>query len=1182
MYLKSLTLKGFKSFADRTQMTFDPGLTVIVGPNGSGKSNVSDAVLWVLGEQSAKALRGQAMEDVIFSGSSARSAVGVAEVTLVLDNSDHTLPIEFAEVAVTRRMYRSGESEYLINGAPARLMDVRDILHDSGLGKETHSIISQGKLDGVLQGRPEDRRELIEEAAGIAKHRRRKDRSERKLASMDRSLTRAKDISKEIHRQLRPLERQANKAREAAQLQERVAELSCQIAVDDLRALQERHGSLKGRQNEAEAAIELARYRLGEKNAELQKLQSLLEEKGLFVGDLGEQRRRLQDQLGRMDSDMRLLEEKGKNMVSRLSDMRMSLSTMERQHAGAVEQHERVLTDLAEARAREAALRADVDRLQPEAKEATKTRRTLSERHNRLTGDLRQAQRRADDEALAASKAQGRISNAEVEDQMFASRLSQLDEALDTALARKQTLTTRKEEADAALEAAEARVSKAGMDVAGAEDALAKARDAHELARGRLTEATTSLAALRSVDEQVEGADPLVGALVADDEVKDAIQCRLADLVDVPDGLEGVVEALLGDDLAALVVDDADDARKVVSRALALSDSHGAATVVARSEGAAVTLPADAPGTPLVERVTAAFDASDAVAALFAGVRLVDSLDEALAAHEAVPQGTYVTPEAIMVLPDGRLRVGTAATQATGSLARKRRIRSLDASVPKLEQEVEATKARVDACEAELADARSRQGDAQGERAQAQGDLAAVTSELSRLVGQLDHATSEREQVEERRQKAASKAEAAREEVKRHEEAAAEASAEVTRLTDELADVDASRQEASRTENDLDRRLSDVRLELATVSERRHHLESRETGLAKDARDLEERISSTERSTHALEVVRLRVDPLHDRYAAIEKRAQEWASRLRDTASLAEADSDSLKKTISDARDAVEAARAELERATGALGDIKVEAGRLEVQVEGLVSSIVEGGAYELEEALRLPPLEDREAATKTLTRLKGQIERLGPVNAVASEEYESLRQRAEYVDEQIADLEGARKSLQRISAAIERKMRQQFLDVFEQVNQNFQTVFGLLFPGGSAHLVMTDPDHPSETGIDVVAQPRGKKIAKMMLMSGGEKSLTALALLFAVYRTRTVPFYIFDEVEAALDDANLSKLLDAIESLKESTQLIVISHQRRTMEQADVLYGVSMQADGVSHVISQRIDRSTGKVVDN
>ena len=432
MYLKSLTLKGFKSFADRTSMSFDPGLNVVVGPNGSGKSNVSDAILWVLGEQSAKMLRGQAMEDVIFSGSSARPAVGVAEVTLVLDNSDHTLPIDFAEVGITRRMFRSGESEYLINGAPARLMDVQDILHDSGLGKDTHSIISQGKLDSILQSRPEERRELIEEAADISKHRRRKDRSLRKLSSMDENLSRAKVVEREINRQLKPLERQVDKAKRAHDITERLTELRTQLAVDDLRRLQASYGTLSARGHEAGAAVELAQYRLDEKSAELEKYQSLLEQKGLFVGDLGEQRRRMQDILGRMDSDMRLLEEKGKNMVSRLSEMRMQLSTMRKQRADVTEEHERVAGDLSDARVRQRELEEGLDALSKASHEAVARRRELEDALNKRQADERKARSEADKETLAFAKLEDQISNAEVEDGMFKSRLEQVAETLAT------------------------------------------------------------------------------------------------------------------------------------------------------------------------------------------------------------------------------------------------------------------------------------------------------------------------------------------------------------------------------------------------------------------------------------------------------------------------------------------------------------------------------------------------------------------------------------------------------------------------------------------------------------------------------------------------------------------------------------------------------------------------------
>ncbi len=1180
MYLKSLTLKGFKSFADKTQMVYDPGLNVVVGPNGSGKSNVSDAILWVLGEQSAKMLRGQAMEDVIFSGSSARGAVGLAEVTLVLDNSDHMLPIDFTEVAVTRRMYRSGESEYLINNAPSRLRDVQDILHDSGLGKDTHSIISQGKLDSVLSSRPEERRGLIEEAADISKHRRRKERSMRKLKSMDENLARAKVVSREITRQLKPLERQVDKAKRAHDLGERLQELTVQLAVDDLRRLQEEYNRLAARGKEAEAAVELAQYRHDEKTAELEKLQSLLEQKGLFVGDLGEQRRRMQDILGRMDSDMRLLEEKGKNMVSRLSEMRTQLSTMGKQRGEAAAEHERLAGELSDLTVRERDLRASVEELQEKSHEAVRARKELEADINRLGAEQRSAQAEADRETLAYAKLEDQIGNSEVEDEMFADRLAQLAETIANSEEAMAERAEREERLKGELEAAREEVARLSDDINAKNNELQAARKAEKDARAALSSAEATLQALRSVDAQVEKASPLAARIAACEAADGKVECRLADLIDAETEVEGLVEQFLGDDLAALVVADAGAAGAIADAARGFEDVEGRATIVSRDVARVEADDADAPGEPLLSRLSVADDARDLLGALLGDVRLVGSAAEAVAAHAAAPAFTYVTLDGVAALPDGRVHVGNAPTNETGALERKRRIRALDEEIPRLEATLSEAGEFVSSLELALAEGRDGHAHAKGEVARLQAELTSAASERGRLESQHAGALSERAQVTHRREAAAEKAAEARRHIEEHRAAAKEASRLADELAAELEEKNKAHEEASRVSGRANHELSDARLELAMATERRGNIATRERDCARRVEDLDRRIKATEDGSRALDIVRLRVDPLHDRYDAVRARALDWAARLKDRASLAEADSDSLKKTIGDAKGAVSAAAAELERAKGSVNEVKVDMGRLEVQVEGAINAITATGAV-LDEALHVSAPEDRDAAEREVASLKSQIEGIGPVNEVAMDEYLRLKERADYIGEQVADLESARSSLKKINAAIDRKMKNQFLVVFDKVNQNFSEIFSLLFPGGQAHIEMTDPENLAETGIEVVAQPRGKRLTKMTLMSGGEKSLTALALLFAVYKVRTVPFYVFDEVEAALDDSNLSKLLDAIEALKESTQLIVISHQRRTMEQADVLYGVSMQADGVSRVVSQRLDKTTGKVVD-
>lgn len=1192
MYLKLLTLKGFKSFADKTSMVFDPGLNVVVGPNGSGKSNISDSILWVLGEQSAKMLRGQAMEDVIFSGSSARQPVNMAEVTLVFDNSDHKLPVDFTEVAITRRMYRSGESEYLINGAPSRLLDITDILHDLGMGKDTHSIISQGKLDSVLSSRPEQRRELIEEAAGISKHRRRKERSERKLKSMDENLRRAKDISREINRQLRPLEHQVNKAKRAHELQDSIRDLSLRLAVQDLRTLQERHNQLSAQRREAEAACEIAQVQLKKKQDELEQYQLLLEKKGLFAGNLDEERRRTSEMLSALDADARVLAQKGSSMRSRARDLSDALEAAKRESAQVRQEHERVASELADARAQWDELKRQADELGPAAREARDHRRELGSRLSKLQSEQQAAQRKADQELLAYAKLRDQIENAQTQDGMFQSRLDQIAESIAVCEERIRDRQANKDEVSKRLEEAQKAADEARDAIRKLQDELAGCRKAETDARETLARERAQLSALESVDAQAAKSSPLVASLTKRGDVRSLVRRRLADVIEAPAEMEDLIEHLLGDDLQALLVQGDEAAKQVAEAALGQRNTNGRATIMcedadgeaagkknlAAPGSAEADVPDDAPGRSLLGLIHVPDDALPLARRLFGRVRVVDGVEDALRGRAKAPQCTFVTLSGVTVLPDGRIHVGQQSNAEHGALERKRRIRTLrdglDARQKAYDQAREATaKADRDLSAKRDADAASR-----GELARLKGELSSATSEIGRLQGQLSKAQAQRSQVERERDAARTKAEAARAEVARHKKASEEAQERATDLSHQLEGLQGERSEASRAESEAESKLSEAKLRLATVTERKNHLITRDDELTRSERRLAQNATDPAQLSQLRLRVR-RIEPLQARLSQVRDAIARTDALLGDRARLAQADSASLRQTISQAKKEVSECSSEVERSRSAASDAKVAIGRVEVQVENAVSAI-EAQGEPLEQALSLEPPQDVDAARAQLKKLSAELLGIGPVNEVAMEQFTKLKKRADYIGEQVADLESARKSLQKINAAIDRKMRRQFLVVFDQVNANFQDIFAMLFPGGQAHIEMTDPDDPAQTGIEIVAQPRGKKITKMMLMSGGEKSLTALALLFAVYKTRTVPFYVFDEVEAALDYANLQKLLNAIELLKRDTQLIVISHQRRTMEQADVLYGVSMQADGVSHVVSQRLDKS-GKVVD-
>lgn len=1176
MYLKSLTLKGFKSFADRAHMSFEPGLTVIVGPNGSGKSNISDAILWVLGEQSAKQLRGQAMEDVIFSGSSARQPVGVAEVTLVLDNSDHVLPVDFNEVAVTRRMYRSGESEYLINSSPCRLMDIQDILHDSGLGKDTHSIISQGKLDAILQSRPEERRALIEEAAGISKHKRRKERALKKIASMDEHLTRARDINREISRQLKPLERQVDRARKYKDLSARARELTQILAVDELRRLQASWTDMESAAKEADASLELARYRLAEKERELEKLQVMLEEKGLFVGDLGEQRRHMQDVVGRIGSDMRLLEEKGRNMVSRLSEMRGTLSGSEHQRRRVSSELEDVERQLDEVRAAADLAQQDVDEYAPAAGELHDRRVELDELISKLNRDQRDAQRTIDSASLELAKVRESLSNAELEDSMYASRLEQIEENIENIDESLVSRRDRAEEVEDLLATAREEQEEAKLAIETARGALEELRRRESEARQRVSEVRSELASLKKLDEKLADSSPLVSRIAH--ARPESIAGRLGDVIEAPEELEDLVERLLAGDIEALIVNGADELEDVASLALGESASSGQALLLPKTIDS-VSPSAGAAGYRLVERLQVKDGFAPAISALIGHVYVVETLSAALAAP-ALPGVLYVTPDGARVANGGVVRVGESASQASGTLERKRRIRELEGLEPDLASAFDHVAHQVEDAAAAVERARSVQSEASGKIARLDGERSSVLSEIGRLEQSLVRILAEEKQLKRRREEAAEAVRAAQPRVDELLDERAEAQELLSELASKVADAADELDRVRANDAEAAGKLADAKVRLAQSKERLRSLNARQPELKRRLEGIDRRIRATEQASRSLEVLRLRVDPLHNRYQALSERAMDWAARLRDQASIEEADSASLKKTIEDAKSEVARAKQEVERSTSAVNDSRVARGKLEVQVENAIQAITADGETVLEEALQLPAPTDRAAAERELEDLARQINNLGPVNQVAYQEYERLKTRADYVESQLADLESARKALTKITSAIDRKMRRQFLITFEKVDENFREVFGMLFPGGQAHLEMTDPEHPADTGIEVVAQPRGKRITKMMLMSGGEKSLTALALLFAVYRTRTVPFYVLDEVEAALDDSNLSKLIGAINVLRETTQLLVVSHQRRTMEEADVLYGVSMQADGVSRVVSQKLDRETGKVV--
>ncbi len=1173
MYLKSLILKGFKSFADRSVLSLEPGVTVVVGPNGSGKSNISDAVLWVLGEQSAKSLRGQAMEDVIFAGSSARQAVGVAEVDLVLDNTDGTLPLEFSEVTITRRMYRSGESEYLINQAPARLMDIQDLLHDSGLGRDTHSIISQGRLDEVLNSRPEERRALIEEAAGVLKHKKRKERAVRKLAGLDAHLERARDITAEIDRQLRPLQRQADKASVHADLVGELRALDTALAVDDLRSLQTEWEEVTKREKEADADIELSRLRLAEKEHELEKFQTLLEEKGLFVGDLSEQRRRMQSILERLDAGLLLLEEKGKNLVSRLSDLRSKLHQAETRAASRSGELESLGSQRQETDARLKALYGQLNELRKEAEQVRKARMAADDDLGRLTSELRRSRKLLEDDRATLSKAEQSIAQYSLQESLLSERVDQLKEQHQTAQATLSARRSRLDTLDAHLAKAKRDLAAADSDVDKRVRVLDSRRRELDSRREALTTARAEMRGLEEVDRAFAAASPALAWAISKQSELPGLVGPLAEAIRAPEDKERLVERLLGADLFGLLVEDTDTAARI-AQALA-AETEGEISLVPVT-GLRASAHKGVAGERLIDALEFSAANRGAVESILGDVWVVDNVEAAYAAARRDNTGCrYATPDGAVVWPNGKLTLGAQISDAEGVLARKRRINELSDDVAALGSQLGEAESSTAEAEEALSLAQQDALEISQRLATFSGEHDSLLEEVGRLEQQLtgiDHeisATGRRiDEITERTAKE-------RPAITELENRITTTELRLEELEEQSAVARETRDARFREESAHSERLSTCQVEIATVSEREVHLKRQVNTITAELAELEDTVTRSRDTEQALELLRERIQPVHELYLELQERAEHWATKLRDRARFEQADSESLRTTIHDAQDAVRIAQAEIDEKSGGMADLRVEKGQLEVRVNQAVRRIVEELGIPLETALQTEPIESRPGAEEQALRLRKRISSLGPVNPVAMEEFEALRNRRDFMTEQIEDLDASRKALAKVIAAIDRKMKDRFLETFEQVDKHFQEVFSVLFPGGTSQLALTDPDDPETTGVEVVAQPRGKKLAKMSLMSGGEKSLTALALLFAVYRTRPCPFYILDEVEAALDDTNLRRFVAFVDSMRSHTQFIVVTHQRRTMEMADVLYGVSMQADGVSKVVSQKLERA-------
>jgi len=1170
MHLSSLTLKGFKSFAAPTTLRLEPGITCVVGPNGAGKSNVVDAVAWVLGEQGAKNLRGGAMSDVIFAGTSQRPALGRAEVTLTIDNSDGSLPIDYSEVSVSRLLYRSGESEYAVNGTPCRLLDVQELLSDTGIGRELHVIVGQGQLDAVLAATPETRRGFIEEAAGVLKHRKRKERALRKLEAMQANLTRLTDLTTELRRQLSPLGKQAEAARRATGISAALRDARLRLLAEDLLtasgALQAEirdEEAVRARQAEAEAALVAARetearleaalatdtprvtvaqdvwYRLAAVQERVRGTATLAAERARHLGtppDAGHRGRDPEE----LEAEADAVGVHEHEVLASLTDARAALTAVSARRAGLEERL------AAQERAVVAAARAAADRREGLARlagsvDAQRSRATAAEEEiARMTAALQAARDRAD---AAAEEVQAVVAE-----------IPGLDEG-------ETGLDERHEAAAAVLAAAEQRLV----------DLLAEEREAE---RDRATWSARR-DALGLGLRRKDGAGALLGGEVP------GVLGSVAALLHVEPGLERAVAAALGAAADAVAVATVTDAATALAHLLE-RDAGRAGLLVGAGQPAPAAYPLPDGLRPLADAVTAPPALAGAVAGLLAGVVVVVDVAGARDAVLAHPRLRAVTVSGDLL---GREWAVGGSASAPTTLETQAAHDEADERLAEATRTAERLRFALSTAREE----RSRAGDAVQAALTALHEsdarVAAVQERLALLGAQARGGADEAERLERARGEA--------------EQARDTALAGLGELEERLGLAESLGDGGSGEApppGELDRlgaacavaRHEEVeaRLALRTSEERARALAGRADQLR--------RAAATERAgRERLERVRaarvLGASLAHDvagvATVALERIGVSLAAaeQERDTATAARTVREGeLLAARAGARETAEqlgrlrdvAHRDEVARAEQRLRVEQLE-GRAEefaVTPEQLVGEYGPAVPVPADEEGGQPSAYDRVLQQRRAAAAERQLALLGRVNPLAMEEFAALEERHGFLAAQLEDLRATRKELMGIVGDVDARIHDVFAAAFADTAREFSEVFATLFPGGEGRLVLTDPDDVSLAGVEVEARPAGKRVKRLSLLSGGERSLTAVALLLAIFRARPSPFYVLDEVEAALDDVNLGRLLVAMQGLRDRSQLIVITHQKRTMEIADALYGVTMRGDGVSTVISQRL----------
>ena len=1194
MYLKNLTLRGFKSFASATTLALQPGITCVVGPNGSGKSNVVDALAWVMGEQGARALRGGQMADVIFAGTSGRAALGRAQVDLTIDNTDGLLDIEYSEVTISRTLFRGGGSEYSINGTPARLLDVQELLSDTGMGRQMHVIVGQGQLDAILSSTPEERRGFIEEAAGVLKHRRRKERALKKLADMDANLVRVLDLTNEIHRQLGPLARQARIARRASLIQARVRDAKARLLADDLASALSKLSVLEASDESAATRRASLEQQIAAARAELSRLEDA--------------ERASSPALDQASSDWQSLTTITERLRGTLMAATQKVALRATPELPPGGEDPDVLDERARvAGAEDAALVGQVESARSALTSATRAREAAEDADDSASRELARVNRVIADHREKVARLTGDASTA-------ASRLEAAIAEADRAWGAYRAAQERAEAAEKAVPASS--VGSVGVGASGVAEGSSSedevgggAARAHAEASARRDAARARVDELLGVEREARAdrarwearRDALEQLLAPEDGTAEllgrpGVLGQVAPLLHVTPGFEDAVAAALAPFADAVVVDSLArglgelDAARAAGRSLRLVVASGSSADLSGDSD-------DGIGAARADLPEGATWLSDVVACEGAAAPLASLLDGVVACSLEVAADVLDVP-------------GVRAVVTSGGDV----LRSWSVEGGRQASSVLSVRADYEEACAQAEAAQARMAEVSEQLSEANADLDHCIREANDALKALREEDAQRAKEAQELARAQSAAQAARAEAERAHDVARRADEQVTWAREQdvaararldgadtvgppesLEDAQARADAASCAAREAREAENEARLSLRALEEQSRRAASRARSLRQAAAaEREERTRYARREAARRTELATASDVEAAARVALEAAERALSRAAAEHDRLSERRSQ-VSQELSDARRALDRLSAELSEATASAHQGQIAAEQTRLRVEDLQRRALEELSLEPEQLLAefgpetlvpmlpLDPDQVEKAAAaessayvraeqeRALAKAQKDLEKLGRVNPLALEEHEALASRHKFLVDQVQDLKASKADLLRIVQDVDRLVQEAFASAFAETREQFEHVFGVLFPGGVGDLVLTDPDDMLTTGIEIEARPAGKKVKRLSLLSGGERSLAAIAFLVAIFKARPSPFYVMDEVEAALDDMNLTRLLAIFKELQETSQLIVITHQKRTMEIADALYGVTMR-DGVTTVVSQRL----------